>query len=63
MLVWRNQVHDYFPSDISDWRLSCVAFRIIWRNVSELFGVVWGIRFGTIQRMPGTTMTTVSPKN
>src|SRR5258708_24184113 len=23
MLVWRNYVHDYFPSDTSEWRVSC----------------------------------------
>src|SRR5271156_450478 len=23
VLAWRNRMHDYFPSDISEWRVSC----------------------------------------
>src|SRR5664279_2388385 len=23
MFEWRNLLHDYFPSDISEWRVSC----------------------------------------
>jgi hypothetical protein len=48
ILVWRNQVHDYFPSDASEWRVKSgllfgvsedaahVASHIVNRERSEL---------------------------
>jgi hypothetical protein len=40
-----------------------VAFRIIWRNVSELFGVVAALRRNASQTVAATNMTAIHKQN
>ena len=40
-----------------------VAFRIIWRNVSELFGVVSALRRNASQTVAATNMAAINQQN
>jgi hypothetical protein len=41
----------------------CVVSKIIWRSVSELFGVVWSLHCNTSQRTPWTRMAAMTQQN
>jgi hypothetical protein len=43
--------------------LNAVAFRIIWRNVSELFGVVSALRRNASQTEAATNMAAIHKQN